>query len=235
MNIFIYSDESGVFDKKHNDYFVFGGIILLSKEQKQIEERKYANAEKNIRKSENIDFDCEVKANTISNEAKAKLYRSLNKVEKFGVCIYQRDVDDSITAHKKSKQRFLDWAYKMAVKRKLEALIASGDIIPDEVENLYFFVDEHSTATDGCYELKQTLEQEFKFGVHTNNYTVFHPPILPRLKRVELKFCNSKNQTLVRAADIVANRLYYLLNKDKLNELRDNFSCISVPGLRIIN
>ena len=31
MNIYIYSDESGVFDKEHNDYFVFGGLILLGK------------------------------------------------------------------------------------------------------------------------------------------------------------------------------------------------------------
>ena len=29
MNIYIYSDESGVFDKEHNDYFVFGGLIFL--------------------------------------------------------------------------------------------------------------------------------------------------------------------------------------------------------------
>ena len=27
MRIFIYSDESGVFDKKHNDIFVYGGLI----------------------------------------------------------------------------------------------------------------------------------------------------------------------------------------------------------------
>lgn len=31
MDIFVYSDESGVFDVKHNDYFVFGGLILLGK------------------------------------------------------------------------------------------------------------------------------------------------------------------------------------------------------------
>lgn len=24
VNIYVYSDESGVFDKEHNDYFVFG-------------------------------------------------------------------------------------------------------------------------------------------------------------------------------------------------------------------
>lgn len=34
MNLFIYSDESGVFDNNHNDYFVFGGIICFGKEEK---------------------------------------------------------------------------------------------------------------------------------------------------------------------------------------------------------
>ena len=27
MNIYVYSDESGVFDKEHKDYFVFGGLM----------------------------------------------------------------------------------------------------------------------------------------------------------------------------------------------------------------
>ncbi len=234
MNIYIYSDESGTLDKKHNDYFVFGGIMLLSKKQKQIEERKYLHVEKAIRLSEHIAPEQEVKATAVSNSAKARLYRSLNNVEKFGVCVYQKNVLDSIDSNKKSKQRFLDWAYKMSVKHKLESLIKNGSIVPDEVERLLFYVDEHNTATNGYYELNESLEQEFKHGVYTNHYTVYHHPIFPRLKQVELKFCNSKTTTLVRAADIVANRLYYLLTNNKLNELRDNFSCVAVPGLRII-
>lgn len=34
MNLYIYSDESGVFDKIHNNFYVYGGIICLNKEQK---------------------------------------------------------------------------------------------------------------------------------------------------------------------------------------------------------
>ena len=34
MNIYVYSDESGVFDRKHNDIYVFGGLILLGTEEK---------------------------------------------------------------------------------------------------------------------------------------------------------------------------------------------------------
>ncbi|MDU1224784.1 hypothetical protein [Varibaculum cambriense] len=41
MSIFVYADESGVFDHLHNDYFVFGGILLYSKNQRDIMGRKY--------------------------------------------------------------------------------------------------------------------------------------------------------------------------------------------------
>ncbi|SNU06231.1 hypothetical protein SAMN06297422_10696 [Lachnospiraceae bacterium] len=45
MNIWVYSDESGVFDKTHNDYYVFAGVIYLDKEEKEIATRKYIHVE----------------------------------------------------------------------------------------------------------------------------------------------------------------------------------------------
>ena len=45
MDIYIYSDESGVFDYLHNDYFVFAGAIFFSKQDKDDMERKYVHAE----------------------------------------------------------------------------------------------------------------------------------------------------------------------------------------------
>ena len=46
MNLYVYSDESGVFDCEHNDYFVFGGVILIGKKQNEEWNRKYAKVEK---------------------------------------------------------------------------------------------------------------------------------------------------------------------------------------------
>ncbi len=34
MDLYIYSDESGVFDKAHNEIFVYGGLIFLGKREK---------------------------------------------------------------------------------------------------------------------------------------------------------------------------------------------------------
>ena len=209
MNIFIYSDESGVFDKEHNQYFVFGGVMFLSKEDRDIGTRKYIAAERTIRQIEGKDNQ-EIKASNTSYKSKSKLYRSLNNTHKFGIVIRQQLLLDNLFCNKKGKQRYLDWAFKMSCKSKFEELISKGLINPAEVEGLYFFVDEHTTATNGLYELQESLEQEFKFGTYNMSWSIFHPPIFTNLKFVKVEYCNSANKTLVRAADIVANHIFYL-------------------------
>jgi len=128
---------------------------------------------------------------------------------KFGVVVDQSRVRDSIMAHKKSKQRYLDYVFKIGVKRLLQQLITDGIIEPDTVENMYFFVDEHTTATNGVYELRETLEEEFKYGMHNLNFSTFYPPLFPKMQAVHLQYCNSETVTLIRAADITANRIYH--------------------------
>lgn len=211
MDIYIYSDESGVFDKEHNDWFVFGGVIFLSKENKDTAARLYTKAERDIRNRNKFSKDQEIKATAVSNTDKTKLYRAANKFYKFAAVVDQRKVLDRIYIGKKDKQRYLDYVYKIAVKRSLESLIKSGEIDPDNVRNIIFFVDEHTTATNGRYELQEALEQELKNGTFNYNYSVFHPPLFPKMSgSVTVRYCNSENKTLVRTADIVANRIYYL-------------------------
>lgn len=150
MNLYIYSDESGVFDKVHNDIYVYGGVLFLSKEDKDINARKYKHVEKVIRESEGYDKNIELKACILENKEKSKIYRSLNKCIKFGVIVNQKNIRDEIFANKKSKQRYLDYAYNK-----------------------------------------------------------FYPPIFKNIKSVNVNYCNSNSVTLIRAADIVANNIYY--------------------------
>jgi len=207
VDIFIYSDESGVFDKYHNDIFIFGGIMCFGANDRDLWSRKFRAAEKVIESK--YATDLELKASNISNKDKAKLFRSLNQCVKFCCIINQHRVLDQIFRQKKDKQRYLDYAYKMAVKNAFERLIASSSLNPDEVERLHFYVDEHTTATSGCYELHEGLEQEFRFGTYNMKYDRFYPPIFRNLQSVDVHFCNSKNKLLVRAADIVSNRVWH--------------------------
>lgn len=216
LDIYVYSDESGVFDKKHNDIFVFGGVMFLCKDDRDICARKYSSVERMIRRNEHLGKSKEVKATTIRNKDKGKLYRSLNSIHKFGVIIYEQRNLDRIFTSKKDKQRYLDYAYKIAIKRQFKQLITSKAIVANDVNNLYFYVDEHTTATNGCYELREGLEQEFKLGTYNEAWDHFFPPIFSNLQGVYLQFCDSSATRLVRVADIVANHIYHAALQDKL-------------------
>ena len=231
MDIFVYSDESGVFDKVHNQYFVFGGLMFLSKTDKDNMNRKYIAAEKAIRASNRFKKSDELKASLISNKEKGKLYRSINNVEKFGIVVQQKLLNDKTFANKKTKQRYLDWVYKYAVKQKFNDLISQQKIIPKEVKRIHFFIDEHTTATNGKYELKESLEQEFKNGNMNFEYQTFHPPLFENLVAVDLHFCNSNVNTLIRASDIVANKLYYHIYSNSMENLNTrNFHVVYHPS-----
>lgn len=235
MNLYIYSDESGVLDKLHNDYFVFGGLVFTEKHQRDELSQRYSAAEKNILKSEGLSYNSEAKASVISNSSKRKLFRMLSSVEKFGIIINQKQLRDELFSSKKTKQRYLDWAYKYAVRLKLERMIANQIIKPDEVESLMFFVDEHLTATDGIYELRESIEQEMRFGIFNYQYNSYHPPLFSNLKRVNVEFRDSKSVTLIRAADIVANRLYHSVKSSDYSGIDPgNFNIVYHPSRPII-
>lgn len=62
------------------------------------------------------------------------------------------------------------------------------------------------------------MEQEFKYGTFNGTWEKFFPPIFEQVKSVELEYCNSAVKILVRAADVVANRIFYLARKDSLEK-----------------
>lgn len=227
MDIYFYSDESGVFDYVHNDYYVFGGIILLGKEAKDSCERLYRKAESCI--APNYTKGIELKASVVSTSDRGKLFRSLNKYHKFGVVIKQADVNKEIFSNKKSKQRFLDYAYKLGAKNALQCMMARKIFSPKDVDNLFFYVDEHTTATDGRYELREGLLQEFKEGTFNYNFQKFFEPIFPDMNSLNLQYCNSAKQTLVRSADVIANRIYHEVITGNNPEIRDNLYIKHLP------
>ncbi len=229
INIFVYSDESGVFGNVHDDFFVFGGLVFLDKETKDEASRKYLHAERTIRNTNDYGRT-ELKACRITNKQKGKLYRALNQYYKFGVVVNQKNVLERIYKSKKDKQRFLDFVYKIAIKRFFEKLIRDKIISPNDVLNIYFFVDEHTTATNGRYELQESLEQEFKYGTYNWDYSKAFPPLFPNLRSVTVEFCNSEKRTLIRAADIVANNIYYHANSNNRLFIFDhNLHVITFP------
>jgi len=207
MDLHIYSDESGVFDRVHNEYYVYGGLIFLGKNSRDNFGRKYIAAEKNIAKA--YPAGKELKACHIKNKHKLKLYNATRECIRFGGIIYQPKVHAQIFVDKKSKQRYLDYAYKLSLKNAFKGMSRDGLINLSSIEKLFIYADEHTTATNGRYELRETLLQEFKIGTFNFDHNAYYAPIFTNLKDIELTLCNSEKKPLIRAADIVANRLFY--------------------------
>lgn len=208
QNLFVYADESGVFDHLHNDYFVFGGLIFLTRDERDAACRRYISVEKILRTRRG---SCgELKAAKLSHADRGKIFRSLNPHIKFGVAIHQRHLNPHLFADKKTKQRYLDYAFKRGLKFALQQLIHLKLLDPTQLGHIYVHMDEHTTATNGVYELKDSLQTEFKHGMLHPLTGYYFPPIFPHMSGVDVRFQNSENCTLIRAADIVANRLFHL-------------------------
>lgn len=111
-SIYIYSDESGVFDKQHHDIFVYGGLVCVGQDRASALTREYLQAEKNLRKSSKYKKLPELKAFLLENEDKRKLYRIIKGCYKFVVLINLKKIENVNFGSTQSKQRFLDYAFK---------------------------------------------------------------------------------------------------------------------------
>lgn len=210
----IYSDESGVFDKEHDDVFVFGGIILNATiDEVSKTASLYKEIEKTLRRKLAYKDIEELKAVNLSFQDRRWVFSKLKPLYKFGAIIELPRVRDEMFINKKIKQRYQDFAYKLGVKNAFEAMLEAKLVNKYDELRFEFFVDEHHTATDGRYELHEALLQEFKDG--TVNYNTMHyfPPLFPNTVSLNLHLADSKTNLLVRAADIVANRIYFEMKK----------------------
>ncbi len=235
MEVYIYSDESGTFDYVHNDYFVYGGVIFLSKKDKDEASRRYISLERIIREEGDFAPNEEIKASKLQKKQKRRLL-SVAKKEgcyPFGIVISLKKMllKEEIASSSKSKQRYMDYAYKLGVKNMLRHFIESGLLPLDSYHSLHFFMDEHHSATDGKYELRESLDADLNIGTYSPSWNLFHKPLFEQKKAyIDCRFCDSKKTTLVRLADIVANHLFHKALEMRLFEsINQGFAILLLP------
>ena len=111
MKLYIYADESGTFDKEHNDLFVYGGLVVPGGSAKRDLERKYSAIENDIRRNASrFGDDDELKACYLRMKERKRLFALLQKSQcvQFGVVVDQKRLHDYVFASKGSKQRYMD-------------------------------------------------------------------------------------------------------------------------------
>ncbi|MCF0237781.1 MAG: DUF3800 domain-containing protein [Sphaerochaetaceae bacterium] len=212
QNIYIYSDESGVFDNKHFEKFVYGGVIFTDKQNLELKSRKYLALERKLRNKKVYKQEPELKAYKLESHDRKLLYSIFGDSIKFAVIINLNKLDSKSTfKDQKTRQMYLDFAFCYGIKAVFEKLIGRGTLFGADDTQLFFYADEHPTANSEKLSLKEMLEKVLKFD--TGKYL---QPLFPKLSKLEVKYCNSENTTLIRSADIIANHIYGGLTEEEM-------------------
>ncbi len=73
----------------------------------------------------------------------------------------------------------------------------------------FLIVDEHSSSTDGRYNLSESIDEELRIGTFSPEYGTYHKPVFNQdLPPVKVNYVDSSKVTLIRASDITANWIY---------------------------
>lgn len=211
MKLYVFADESGVFDRAHANLFVYGGVIILGKPNYDYIVNKHQSLERRLRREDtSLKNVPEIKAAYLNLKQRKRLFNlRAPQCVRFGVVIDQQRVYEQIYQTKQDKQRFLDYALKRGIKHAIESANMSGLIRKEEINCISIVVDEHSTATSGKYTFEETVDEEFRRGTYSPNYDKFFPPLFSLdFPPIPVAYCDSKKVVGVRIADITANWVY---------------------------
>ena len=230
QRVFFFFDDSGVFHlKEQSGYFVYAGYVFTSRNELENAKRKYINANKSIKRE--CRLEGELKAAVLEPKHKRALFTVIKEFDSVSCAVRLRDIYPSIMSSKKAICRYKDYIIKRCVKQKIESLIQDGRINANEDIELIINIDQQLTATNGYYDLRDSIQEELQHGIQNFDYAVFHKPLFNSNVTVKIKYCESKNDYLIQASDILANRIWtgFRINKPELLGIIPNHTHLSFP------
>lgn len=238
--IYINMDDSGVLIKGNtNDpIFVYGGIIFLSKDERDSFTRQYSSLVKNIKykyckdfkkdaaiiksfciNTKKCKYTCpELKSTLISSSDKRRFLNLIKKHYCSVAIVDNNRVYDSIVKDKASKGRYKDYVIRRLVKEIIKQLISKSEINPNNPVKLILYLDEQTTKSNGYYDLRSGIIEELQYGITNFNYDTFFSPILSKVE-VDIHHQDSYSSFCVQAADLIVgeirhNRIDFLKYKN---------------------
>ena len=219
QKVYFFFDDSGVLHRNEKSgYFVYGGYVFTNREELDSAKHKYINANK-LLKAE-LGRSDELKAAGLEPKHKRSLYNAVREYESISCSVRIAGVYNSILSDKKSICRYKDYVLKRCIKAKLKDLIARGKISEDEDITVEVSIDEQLTATNGYYSLRDSIMEELQHGIQNFDYGSFHKPVFNAEVKVNLRYCESKDNYLIQASDILANRIWTSFRTQKKELLR---------------
>ena len=225
QDIYFFFDDSGVLHKNESSgFFVYAGYVFTNKKDLDDAKRKYIATNKRIKKAAGIDG--ELKAAVLSNQYKRALFNSIRNYDSVSVVVEIDRVYDYILDNKKSRCRYKDYILKRCIKHKLLNFIHNAILDPNDDVHLWINIDEQLTATNGYYDLRDSIQEELQHGIKNFDYGFTHEKVFHGKVMVDIKYCESKNNYLIQASDIIANRIWtsYRLGKPELRNISNHLA-----------
>lgn len=225
QKVYFYFDDSGVLHQNaKNKYFIYAGYAFLSAAPKESATRKYRKVHNDIKNS--LQIDGELKACVLDRSHKRALYNVLKNEHSFAIEVDTDRVYNKILSSKKSIHRYKDYIIKRMIKHQLQSFIHKGQLDPNDDICIIVNVDEQATATDGFYQLEESIFEELKRGIFNFDYGTFHTPVFHADVQVHVQYCDSSKHYLIQASDILANRIWtsYIAEKSELRDIPNHLS-----------
>lgn len=210
QEVYIYMDDSG--RMSHADKCCsYGGVYFKNRSDRDNFKRHYVDVINNSKcsfcnkDSRNCDKNCpEIKSHTTNNKFRRRivnLIKNSRYANSYATTIYIRDIPDNILNVKHSRGRRTDYYQKRIIKEIIKKLILEKDIDPYKKLKLVIRIDESPRATNGIYDLETSIIEELVYGITNFDYGCTFPPILFGEFILDLKYVDSKKETLVQASD----------------------------------
>ena len=114
----------------HNDFFIFAELIFLDAQENGADIKTISfdgkETKKEKRKYKTLP---ELKSTLLDHEDRRTLFRVTESCSRFCVIVKLSHLDSkSVFADKKSKQRYLDYAFKRGLKHAITCMVERGSI-----------------------------------------------------------------------------------------------------------
>lgn len=228
--VYIYMDDSGKLS--HSEKCCsYGGVYFKNRNDRDNFKRLYIDIIKNNKcrfcKSDKMTCinDCpEIKSNNTNTKFRRRIVNLIKNSEyaySFATTIYNLDIPLEVLNVKHSRGRRADYYQKRVIKEVVKKLIEENEIDPYQHLTLIIRIDESTQATNGKYNLKESIVEELLYGIVNYNYSCTFPPILFGGLKVDLRYVDSKKTPLVQASDFfvgyVNATLLWRRKKEKLD------------------
>ena len=208
--IYIYMDDSG--KMSHTEKCCsYGGVYFINRNDRDNFKRLYVDIIKNNKcrfcnqDKESCIHDCpEIKSNNTNTKFRRRivnLIKNSKYAHSFATTIYNRDIPLEVLNVKHSRGRRTDYYQKRIIKEIVKKIIEDKKIDPYKPVTLIIRIDESPQATNGKYNLEESIIEELLYGITNFDYGCTFPPVLFGGLKVDLKYVNSKETELVQASD----------------------------------